>query len=124
MSASKAMGRLALMVFLFLGTSGCYTFGLLQSDLPPSPEEADPELTIRVTTFDGERTTLKKPWVDRRAVGGEREGFLRENELMEIPLSEVDLIEEREFDKRRVLAVVAVLLGALVATVGCGNGGC
>lgn len=124
MSASKAMGRMALMAFLLLGASGCYTFGLLQSDLPPGPEGADPELTIRVTTYDGERTTLKKPWVDRRVVGGEREGVLRETESMEIPLSEVDLIEEREFDKRRVLAFVTVLLGVLVATIECGKGGC
>ena len=57
-------------------------------------------------------------------VGGEREGVLRKTELMEIPLSEVDLIEEREFDKRRVLAFIAVLLGVLVATIECGNGGC
>jgi hypothetical protein len=123
MSASKAMGRLVLVVFLF-GASGCYTFGLLQSDLPPSPEGADPELTIRVTTFDGERTTLVEPWVDRSVVGGVMERALHEPESVEIPLAEVDLIEEREFDKRRVLAIVAVLLGALVATVGCGNGGC
>lgn len=73
MAPVKRTGRL-LLVFCVTLSSGCFSFSLLSKDLPSGPSKGDPRLTLRVTTVDGEKIMLKKPWVDRWVLGGGSEG--------------------------------------------------
>lgn len=123
MHAFKRMSRLTLLIFL-LGASGCYTFGTLQSDLAPSPETADPHLTVRVTTFDGAETVLRGPWLNERVVGGKTSRRWGGSEKVEIPWAEVDLVEEKFLDRRTTLKWVSLVLGLVIATRICRDGGC
>ena len=123
MFRSKAFGGFLLAASLFC-SSGCYTFMLLQSDLPDSPEQADSEITIRVTTVDGEELILEEPWVNRRVLGGKYASRLRGQGTIEIPLARVERIEEKEFDRRTTYVWVGFIIGALVATQVCADGSC
>jgi len=104
--------RLASLILL-LGASGCYTFTVLHSDLPSSPPEEESNLRVRVTKTDGERVDLRNPWLGEEIVGGEVR-----SEPVEIPLIEVDRIEERELDRYSTFKVVAVVLGAALGIMG------
>jgi hypothetical protein len=109
---TKRFFRLAPLILL-LGTSGCYTFTVLHSELPSSPPEEDSKLKVRVTRIDGERVTLKNPWLGRDAVGGEVRA-----ERVIIPLAEVERIEEAELDRDQTMRVALVVVGSALGILG------
>lgn len=123
MHLRRVAGRI-LLVGCLIGTPGCYSFYLLSTHLPSEADQGDPELIVRVTTLDGEKVVLKKPWLGEGAVGGEKSKVMAEPRQVLIPLSQVDRIEEREFDRERTLKAVVIVLGLLGVGAACGTGGC
>jgi hypothetical protein len=123
MATVKPMGRLLLAVCIVL-SPGCFSFSLLSKDLPPDSTRGDPKLTIRVTTVDGEEIMLKKPWVDPWVLGGEEAKAHGQLRQIQIPHSEVDRVEELEFDGRRTLRNLLIFFGVIGAGWQCGCGRC
>lgn len=101
-----------LMVLLFAPT-GCYSFGILRSDLPPSPLEEESKVVLRVTPTDGASFLVRKPWVNGRLLGG-----VVDSKPREISLTDVDLIEEKFYDRRKTGRFIAYLVGISLGVLG------
>lgn len=114
----------SLLLLLLLAPSGCYSFSLLQADLPPGPGVGDQDLIIRVTMADGENITLKKPWLEDRMLWGWEKGKNEDTEPRRLDLSRVELVEERVFDREKTVRAATYVLGALGVGLYCGGGRC
>lgn len=104
---------LGVLTVLILAPSGCYSFGILRSDLPSSPPEEESKIVLRVTPTDGASFLVRKPWVTGRLMGG-----IVDSQAHEIPLAEVDLIEEKFYDRRKTRRFIAYLVGISLGLLG------
>lgn len=124
MHAPKPITWLAVAV-LIPQVTGCKSFQPLEGPFPEHRPRYDPDDVSRVFTKDSECIELYGIWMDSVAVHGttrvELEDHAVEFRPVQIPLSEVEGIEQRQFDfVRSALAagggyvVAAALVAAMV----------
>jgi hypothetical protein len=124
MHAPKPIAWLPVVV-LIPQVTGCKSFQPLEGPFPEHRPRYDADDASRVFTKDGECIELYGIWMDSVTVQGktrvELEDHLVEFRPVQIPLSEVQRIEQRQFDFVRsaltaggVYVVVAALVTAMV----------
>lgn len=115
-SASCRGTRLLMLLILTCGSLGCFTWVTVGEILPNNPEEADPDLMVRVTTKEQRAIDLRKPWVGGGVIGGESVPSALEGPpyAIEVPIEDVDRVEERVFDGGKTIRLITPVLAILV----------
>ncbi len=112
MPTRRVLAKISVLVLL-MGSSGCYSFGILRSDLPSTPPEVKSEVVLRVTPVEGTPVLLRNPWVNPRVVGG-----VVNYKPWKLPLADVDLIEEKYYDRGKTARFVAYVVGISLGLLG------
>ena len=107
-----------LLALLTFQTLGCQSFGPLKTDLPTTREAVDYDPVVKVTARDGEEWKLFYVSADSTSVMGQPKGtwFWEDQEVLEIPISEVSRLEEKHFSTSKTLILVGAI-GGVVAII-------